>query len=78
MFEYGQKATGAGYTKTASLVAVAFVFCPALLLASRPVEYVSLSLAIACSALCLMLAWIDWKKSSRARGASLSMGARND
>jgi hypothetical protein len=44
---------------------MAFIFCPAVLVASRPVGYVSLSLAIGCSALCVILARVNWKRSSR-------------
>ncbi len=65
MFESNQKSTGTRYTTTAGLLIMAFIFCPAVLVASRPVGYVSLTLAIACSALCVILAWVNWKKSSR-------------
>jgi hypothetical protein len=65
MFDSGQKSTGTGYTGAVALLTMAFVFCPAVLVASRPVEYVSLSLAIACSALFAMLAWVHWKKFSQ-------------
>ncbi len=60
-----QKSTGTGYTTTVALLIMAIIFCPAVLIASRPIGYVSLSLAIACSALCVILAWVNWKKSSR-------------
>jgi hypothetical protein len=59
-----QHSTGTSYTSTAAYLAVAFVFSPATLLLSRPVGYVSVSLAIVCSAICLALAWLNWKKSS--------------
>ena len=65
MFESNQKSTGTGYTQTVALLTVAFVFSPAYVIASRPVGMISLSLAIACSALCVGLAWLSWKKSSR-------------
>ena len=65
MFDPQQKSTGTGYTTTVALLAVAFIFSPAVLMVSRPIGYVSLSLAIACSALCLALAWVNWKKSSQ-------------
>jgi hypothetical protein len=57
-----QNSSGSGYTTTVALLAVAFIFSPAALVASRPIGYVSASLAIACSGLCLALAWIKWKK----------------
>ena len=65
MFDSDQKSTGTGYTTTVALLIMAFIFCPAVLVVSRPVGYVSLSLAIACSALCATLAWVNWKKSSQ-------------
>lgn len=65
MFDPHQKSTGTGYTTTAALLAVAFIFIPAVLVVSRPFGYLSLSLAIACSALCVTLAWVNWKKSSQ-------------
>jgi hypothetical protein len=64
MFQASEKSTGTGYTTTFAFLAVAFVFSPALLIVSSPVGPVSVSLAIACSALCIILAWVNWKKSS--------------
>jgi len=61
MFDSDQKPTGTGYTTTVALLIMAFIFIPAVLVASRPF----LSLASACSALCVILAWVNWKKSSR-------------
>jgi hypothetical protein len=65
MFDSQQKSTGTGYTTSVALLAVALIFSPAVLIASRPFGYVSLSVAIACSTVCLALAWINWKKSSQ-------------
>lgn len=65
MLDAQQKSTGTGYTATAALLAVAFIFVPALLIVSRPFGYFALSLAIGCSALCATLAWILWRKTSR-------------
>ena len=64
MLESYQKSTGTGYTTTVALLAVAFVFSPAVLFMSRPFGYVGASLAIACSVFCAGWAWINWKKSS--------------
>ena len=64
MFD-SQKSMGSGYTTTVALLTVAFIFIPAVLVVSRPVGYVSLSLAIACGALCVTLAWVNRKKSSQ-------------
>ncbi len=60
-----QKSTGTGYTTTVALLTVAFIFSPAALVVLRPVGYVSVSLAIACSALCVTLAWVNWRRSSQ-------------
>jgi asparagine N-glycosylation enzyme membrane subunit Stt3 len=65
MFDASQKSTGTGYTTTVALLAVALIFSPAGLIFYRPFGYMSLTLAIACSALCLGLAWLTWRRSSR-------------
>ena len=64
MFE-AHKSTGTGYTTTAAFLVVAFVFSPAALVLLRPLGYVSVVLAIACSVLCIMLAWFNWKRYSQ-------------
>lgn len=51
--------------KTIALLAAAFLFIPGLLLMSRPFGYVSLGLAVACSALCVVMARANWKKASQ-------------
>ena len=65
MFAKGQKSTGTGYTTTIAFLVVALIFSPAALIASRPFGYMSLSLAIVCSSLCVALAWVTWRKSSQ-------------
>jgi hypothetical protein len=60
MFNSEQKS---GTPKTVALLAAAFIFIPVLLLMSRPFGYVSLGIAIACSALCVVMALVPWKKS---------------
>jgi len=65
MLDPQQKPTGTTYTTTVALLSVAFVFIPAALAFSRPFGYLSLSVAIVCSALCLTFAWLNWKKSSQ-------------
>ena len=65
MFDSHQKSTGTGYTSTVALLAVAFIFSPVVLFISRPIGYVTASLAIACSVLCAGWAWVNWKKSSQ-------------
>jgi hypothetical protein len=55
--------------KTVALLAAAFIFIPLLLLMSRPFGYISLGFAIACSAICVVMAVVplkkSWKKSSQ-------------
>jgi hypothetical protein len=60
-----QKSSGGGYTTTVAYLAVALIFSPAVLVVSRPVGYFTLSLAVAISAICLALAWVNWKKSAQ-------------
>ena len=60
-----QKSTGSGYTMTVAYLAVALIFSPAILILSRPVGYIAISLAIACSAVCVALAWVNWRRSSQ-------------
>ena len=65
MFDTQQKSTGTGYTTTVAFLVVAFIFIPAALLFSGHFGYVSVSLAIACIALCLAMAWVTWRKLSQ-------------
>jgi hypothetical protein len=65
MFQAPEKSTGTRYTTTFAFLVVAFVFSPAVLIISRPLGVVSVSLAIACSAVCILLAWVNWKRSSQ-------------
>ena len=65
MFDPQLKSTGRQYTTTVALLAVAFIFNPAVLVAERPFGYLFLSLALASSALCVTLAWVHWKRSSQ-------------
>ena len=72
MFESHQKSTGTGYTMTVALLAVAFIFSPAILFISRPFGYGAVSLAIVCSAVCLVWARVNWKRSSQLSIPSIS------
>ena len=65
MFDSQQKSTGTQYTTTVAFLLVGLVFSPAVLAVTRPIGYVSLALASVCSASCLLLAWLNWKSSSR-------------
>jgi hypothetical protein len=65
MFDPCQKSTGISYTRTAALLILAFVLSPAVLAISRPFGQAALTVAITCSALCVVLAWLEWRNSSR-------------
>lgn len=65
MFDTQQKSTGTGYTTTVAFLVVAFIFIPAALMFWGHYGYVSISLTIAASALCVGLAWMTWRRSSQ-------------
>jgi len=59
MFESNQKSTGTRYTTTAGLLIMAFIFCPAVLVASRPVGYVFLNASHRLQRSMRDLAWVN-------------------
>ena len=65
MFDPSQKSTGTRYTPTVAFLTIAFVFCPAILFVTRPFGYISVSLAVVCSVVCVALGWRSWKRSSQ-------------
>lgn len=65
MFDSHLKSTGRDFVATVALLAVAFVFSPVLLIASRPFGNWSIPLGIACSALTAAWAWVQWQRSSK-------------
>ncbi len=65
MFDSHQKPTGTDYTMTASLVVMAVVLSPAILILSRPFGYLSVLLALSCSVASIAFAWIHWKNYSQ-------------
>ncbi len=71
-----QASAGTGYTATIAYLAVAFIFIPAVLVASRSLGYPAILLAIGCSAACTALAWANWRKSASV--ARLSITARKE
>ena len=73
MFDPPLKSTGREYTTTIALLAVAFIFIPAVVVAERLFGYLSLSLALAGSALCVTLAWVHWKRSSQLTMPSIAI-----
>jgi hypothetical protein len=65
VFESHETSNGTRYTFSVALLVLAFVFSPALLILSRPVGLASATLAVACSGLCVVLAWLNWNKYSQ-------------
>jgi len=76
MFDSSLKSTGHDYTVTVALLAIAFVFSPAVLLSSRPIGYWSLGFAVVCSASAAIWAWVHWKRSSRLSIPSIAVNTR--
>jgi len=64
MFIPKSRSAGTQYTTTVALLAGAFIFIPAVLVASRPLDMFTFSLAIAGSLFCAGLAWVKWNKHS--------------
>ena len=79
MFDSETKYAGRHYTTTIAWIAVAVVFIPAMIFALRP-NYLTLCLAFIGSAICLAMAWVSWRKSSRLETAAIAaqQAARND
>jgi hypothetical protein len=73
MFQAQQKSTGTTYTTVVALLVVAFIFVPTLLMMSRPFGFLSILLAIACSGVCVILAWELWRKFSRLTITSIAI-----
>jgi small-conductance mechanosensitive channel len=71
LFDPQLNSTGREYTTMVALLVIAFIFIPVLLLVSSPSGYFMLSLAISASAICVVLAWVSWKKSSQVRVPSI-------
>ena len=63
MFESSHKPVDSGSTLTVFLIAIAFIFIPSGVVFFRPVGGMLLALAAMCSMLCLVVAWINWKRS---------------
>jgi hypothetical protein len=65
MFYSHEKSTGTRYTLTIALLVLGLFVSPVLLAVSRPVGYGFFALAAISSALCLGLAWVNWKRYSQ-------------
>jgi hypothetical protein len=75
MFDECKKTTGTHYTATAALLVGAFIFNPAILSLSRPVDILSMSLAAVWSIACVTMAWLSWKRSSQFFNLSIVSGS---
>ena len=64
MTDSSQMSTGTRYTMTVALLLVAFVVCPVVLFASRPMGYLSVSSAMLASLLFMTLAWVNSRKNA--------------
>lgn len=65
MIDYRQKFADTQYASTVSLLILALVFSPAVLVLSRPFGGASVSFAAVFSALCIASAWFAWTRDSR-------------
>jgi hypothetical protein len=72
MFVANEKFTGTNYTATAAWLILAFIFIPAVLIASHPFSDVALAAAIACSLICIGLARMNWMNFSQLSIASIT------
>ena len=75
MFDAYLKSTGRDYTRTVAWLAIAAFFIPAMLLLLRPGDLFT-SLAILCAAVCIVMAWVTWKRSSKLTTPAVAVWAR--
>jgi hypothetical protein len=62
VFDSSLHSAGREHTATVALLAVAFIFIPALVAVSQPLSYAP---ALSASALCVTVAWFHWKRSRK-------------
>jgi hypothetical protein len=74
MLDVRKKTVETQYTATAAYLVGAFLFSPAILVISRPVDTLSMSLALVWSAASVTMAWFAWKRSSRFFDLSIMPG----
>ena len=72
MLVANEKPTGTNYTATAALLLLAFVFIPAILIASRPIGDFSFAAGIIGSVICVGLARRNWLRSSQLSISSIA------
>lgn len=70
MFDTSLHSTGREHTITIALLAAAFIFIPALVAVWQPSNYLP---AIGASALCVTLAWFDWRRSQKIPTSPIAM-----
>ena len=73
MFEASHKPVDSRNTLTGFLLTVACVFIPSALIFFRPLSNLSLSLAAAASAVCLIAAWMSGKRNAGRRVAPVAI-----
>jgi hypothetical protein len=62
VFDSSLHSAGREHTAAVALLAVAFIFIPALVAVSQPLSYAT---ALSASALCVTLAWFQWKRARK-------------
>jgi hypothetical protein len=72
MIQIQQKNARTASITTAALLALTLVFSAEMLVLSRFFGYVVLSLAAACSGLCLAFAWTSWNRHAEIRIPSIA------
>lgn len=72
MFDPYRFSKRTGYNPTVVFLVGSLILCPAVLSVSS-FSYLTVPLAMACSALCAALAWVSWQKSPRPSIPSLAI-----
>lgn len=67
-----EKLTGTSYAAPVALLILAFIFIPAILLASRPYGDIALAVAVGSGAICIGVARTKWMKSSELATCSVA------
>jgi hypothetical protein len=65
VFDSHLKSTGRDYSLTIALLAVGALLVPASMFANRAAGSGALTIAAAGSLVCLVLAWVNWKRNSQ-------------
>jgi hypothetical protein len=73
MFDLQQKSIGTRYTTTVTLLVMGLFFSPALHIVSGASGYWTMSVTLAASALCVGLAWLNWKRFAETQLPSIAI-----